>query len=179
MSCRLKEILRKKNIAAVSPILTHDYDAFRMPEYVFTSTWSERHIAFAAGLGYFGLNSALITPIGSNVRLGSLVMNFPVEMGPKKRGTYLAPCLKSKGKECDLCIERCPAGAISRDGIDKEKCYSMRNSIRRRYLEQYSREMHMTPSLIVKSGKREKGYSLGCALCQCGVPCEGTDPFGV
>lgn len=176
-SGRLEELLQRKNIVAVSPILTHDYDAFRMPEYVFTSTWSERHVAFAAGLGYFGLNGALITPLGSNVRLGSLVMNFPVEIDPKKKDSYLAPCLKSKGKACDLCIERCPIGAISRNGIDKEKCYAMRNAIRRRHLEHFTSEMHMIPSPVVKSGKREKGYSLGCALCQCGVPCGGTDPF--
>ena len=30
---------------------------------------------------------------------------------------------------------------------------------------------------ITKSGKREYSYSLGCALCQCGVPCEGVDPY--
>jgi hypothetical protein len=35
----------------------------------------------------------------------------------------------------------------------------------------------MFPSLIVKGGKREEGYSLGCALCQCDVPCEGADPY--
>jgi len=35
------------------------------------SSWSERHAAYAAGLGTFSLNDALITPKGIAHRLGS------------------------------------------------------------------------------------------------------------
>ncbi len=35
----------------------------------FYSTWSERHMAFVAGLGTFGLHEGIITEVGSNIRL--------------------------------------------------------------------------------------------------------------
>jgi len=176
---RLTEVLRKEGKVAVAPVLTEEYDAFRSRGQTFTSTWSERHIAYAAGLGRFGLNGCLITASGANVRLGSVVTNLPLEPTPREKESFRAPCLELKGEGCGRCIERCPVGAISREGLDKSKCYIWRKTIRERYLDAYSREAHMLPAPVVKSGKRKDGYSLGCALCQCGVPCEGCNPYAV
>jgi epoxyqueuosine reductase QueG len=174
---RLTQILRRSGSAAVAPTLTEEYDAFRTPEHMFGSSWSERHIAYAAGLGRFGLNGSLVTPKGTSVRLGSIVTNLSVERTQRGNSDYRAPCLETGGQECRVCIDRCPVGAISRDGLDKAKCYAMRKRIRERYLEQYVRGTHMLTSPIVKSGRRTYGYSLGCALCQCGVPCESSNPW--
>ena len=44
-------------------------------------------------------------------------------------------------------------------------------------LEHYRQEFQMSPSPIPISGQRRNRYALGCALCQCGVPCESLDPF--
>ena len=176
---RLTEILRRSRNAAVAPVLTEEYDAFRTPEHTFSSSWSERHIAYAAGLGRFGLNGCLITPLGTSVRLGSIVTNLPLERTSQKHDNYRAPCLESGGQGCGVCIDRCPVQAISRDGLDKSKCYAMRKAVRERYLEQYTPSLHMLPAPIVKSGERIYGYSLGCALCQCGVPCEGSNPYSI
>ncbi len=173
---RLTEMLRGRGWAAVAPVLTQDYDTFRSPEHAFSSTWSERHVAYAAGLGQFGLNGALITPLGINVRLGSVVTNMPVDPTPRPYDDYRAPCLKSRAEVCGACMERCPVGAVSPDGPDKSKCYAMRKAVRDRCLDAYTSGLDMLPATIVKSGKRENGYSLGCALCQCGVPCEGCIP---
>lgn len=177
MSQQLVEILRNKGISTVSPMLTEEYDAFRTPKHIFSSTWSERHVAYAAGLGHFGLNGSLITPRGSNVRFGSIVTNLRLDQEFKNRSSPFAPCLSSEGKECSLCLDRCPVGALSMKGMDKALCYQMRKAIRERSLKQYLQKFHMLTSPIVKSGERKWGYSLGCALCQCGVPCEGADPF--
>jgi ferredoxin len=76
------------------------------------------------------------------------------------------------GAICGQCIRKCPYGAISSAGFDKSRCYEMRNDIRDRYLDEYVEELDMLAAPIVKSGKRKNSYSLGCALCQCGVPCE-------
>jgi epoxyqueuosine reductase QueG len=177
MSLRLSEKMHERGIAAASPILTTEYDTFRMPEYTFSSTWSERHVAFAAGLGYFGLNEALITPLGINVRIGSIITNIALESLSKSREDYRAFCLQDGGESCGLCLERCPVGAISHSGLDKSKCYSHRKAIRNAYLERYQQELQMLPSPVPISGYRRSRYSLGCALCQCGVPCESVDPF--
>ena len=173
---RLSDILHARGWAAVAPVLTDGYDAFRSPAHTLTSTWSERHAAHAAGLGQFGLSGCLITPLGSNVRLGSVVTNLPLEPTPRAYAGHRAPCLELKGEGCGRCIERCPVGAISVSGIDKSKCYEFRGAVRDRHLKAYSSAMNMLPAPVVKGGERENGYSLGCALCQCGVPCEGCIP---
>lgn len=177
ISLRLTELCREKGISSIAPSVTDEYDAFRIPVLEFSSTWSERHVAFAAGLGRFGLNGSLITSLGSNVRLGSIVANLELEPAVVDGQDYRAPCLDSKGKVCAVCVERCPVGALNGEGLHKFKCNALRKSIRRRHLSQYPQEMHMISSPVVKNGTREDGYSLGCALCQCGVPCEGIDPF--
>jgi epoxyqueuosine reductase QueG len=173
---RLVEQLRERGDAAVAPTVTEQYDAFRSPAHTFTSTWSERHAAYAAGLGLFGLTGGLLTPVGAAVRLGSLVTNLPLEPTPRLGPGHRAPCLERGGDGCGRCIQRCPVGAISPQGLDKEKCYAMRRAVRERCLDTYAHTLHLLPAPIVKSGRREADYSLGCALCQCGVPCEGGWP---
>jgi epoxyqueuosine reductase len=62
---------------------------------------------------------------------------------------------------CGLCIERCPAGAITNSGHDKVKCQQYLKDIGYRPKENYH---------IVKS-------VAGCGLCQTGVPCEAANPL--
>jgi len=177
MTNRFASRLESRGAAVVVPASLEAYTAYRCPVHGFSSTWSERHVAFAAGLGQFGLSNALITPVGSNVRISSLVVNLPLPVSSRKED-YRAPCLASGGETCSQCIPRCPVGAISADGMDKAKCYQMRQRIRDASLEVYERELHLIPATLSTSGRRRPGFSLGCALCQCGVPCEGTAPGG-
>lgn len=174
---RVVEALRKESFMAVSPMLTDAYDVFRLPKAVFGSTWSERHVAFAAGLGTFGLNGFLITASGAMVRLGSFVTDAPLDPGPDRPADHRAACLADGGRECGRCLDRCPAGAISPAGLAKEDCYRRRNEIRGRSLGLYVERYRMTRSDIIKGGNRAPGFSLGCALCASGVPCEDRDPF--
>ena len=174
---RLPAVLREGGIASVVPAQTPEYDAFRDPERTFSSTWSERHVAYAAGLGRFGLNVSLITAAGTNARLGSIVANRPPEAGLPDRRDYRAPCLESGGRVCGLRREHCPILAIGKDGLDKSMCNNRRMAVREKSLDAYLRTYHFTASPVVKSGRREPGYSLGCAVCQAGVPCEDRDPF--
>ncbi len=176
MSLWLTQELRNLGLVAVSPAITEEYDTFRDAEHTFSSTWSERHIAYATGLGRFGLHGSLITPVGSQVRFGSLIVNLPPGANPARADDYRAACLASGGETCGLCRRRCPVDAISQTGMDKERCYGRRNEIRERHLVGYANKYRMLSSPIVKSGTRKPGISLGCALCQCGVPCENSDP---
>jgi epoxyqueuosine reductase len=169
-------ILQSHGFASAAPAQTDEYDAFRSPGFTFSSTWSERHVAYAAGLGRFGLNGCLITPLGTNVRFASLVTCLPLEVRPEKKPDYRSPCLEDGGKNCGRCLERCPVQAISRSGLDKSKCYDRRQAIRRKFLTDYSQKFGLRPSPIVKNGWREPGLSLGCALCMAAVPCESR-PF--
>ena len=133
-------------------------------------------MAYAAGLGRFGLNGCLITPRGAMVRLGSLVTDAPLDVRPRREADHRAPCLRDGGAGCGLCLRKCPAGAISSSGLDKEKCYLRRQAIRERSLGDYSGKFRMLAAPIVKGGRKADGFSLGCALCSSGVPCESADP---
>jgi ferredoxin len=175
---RLAWAIEALGYAAVSPALTGDCDAFRCPELTYSSTWSERHAAYAAGLGRFGLNGALITRLGVHVRLGSLITNLPVAcpVAPRRNG-YRAACLEDGGASCGRCIERCPVGAVSGSGLDKAKCNGMRKAVKERTEAAGPGRDRLIPCLQSVNGRRAWRYPLGCALCQCGVPCEGSDPF--
>ena len=176
---RLTQLLRCQGHAAIAPVLSEGYEAFRSDAHVFSSTWSERHAAYAAGLGLFGLSGALITSLGTNVRLGSVVTNLPLTPTPRHGEGHRAPCLVSEGNVCGKCVARCPVGAISSAGLDKTACYAMRKAVRERCIDTYTQTLHLLPAPITTRGSKRLGYSLGCALCQCGVPCEGRFPsFG-
>jgi epoxyqueuosine reductase QueG len=111
------------------------------------------------------------------VRIGSVVTDMPLDVSRRTHEDYRAPCLASGGKVCGECIAHCPAGAITTRGMDKSACYVMRGAVRKRFMDGYVREMGMLDAPVSKAGRTRYGYSLGCALCMCGVPCEERDPF--
>ena len=95
----------------------------KSPRVGFTSNWSERHVAYACGLGAFGLSDGLITPKGKAIRLGSVVTNLPLRASKKGFIHIITPTvfITSYGT-CKVCAKRCPAGAITAKGHDKDKC---------------------------------------------------------
>ncbi len=86
------------------------------------SNWSERHIAYAAGLGTFSLNDGFITERGIAHRCGSVVTTLQLPASPRTYKDHYANCLFYAAGKCDACIKRCPADAISEKGHDKVKC---------------------------------------------------------
>lgn len=77
------------------------------PEVSFTSTWSERHVAYVCGLGTFGLSANLITAKGCNGRLCSLVTSAEFAPTPRAYDGPFSYCTR-----CGLCAAHCPVGAI-------------------------------------------------------------------
>jgi epoxyqueuosine reductase len=67
------EALETEGFRAVAPALSPRWTRKDSGRYVFSSTWSERHAAYASGLGTFGLCDGLITPRGKAHRVGSVV----------------------------------------------------------------------------------------------------------
>lgn len=169
--------LRERGWLAVAPELEAGYTAYRAPEHVFTSTWSERHAAWVAGLGRFGLSRGLITPLGVNVRFGSVVTDLPLTVTPRPDDEWRGPCVRDGGRSCGRCIARCPVGAISAQGMDKSRCNEMRLAVQERFTREYGGTFDLQTAPIATQGKTRHGFSLGCALCQCGVPCEGGIPM--
>ncbi len=142
---------------AVAPVLLPTFQHLRDEKVGWASPWSERHIAYACGLGTFSLNDGLITSKGMAVRIGTVVTLLKLAPSEKKYRHYKENCLQFRTEKCGKCIPRCPAGAITEKGHDKDKC--------REYIN----------SEPLKAKRLEYGLQNpppSCGLCQTGVPCE-------
>lgn len=125
------------------------------------SSWSERHAAYAAGLGTFSLNDALITPRGIAHRLGTVITDLRLEPTPRLSPDHRSNCLWYREGTCGACIARCPVGALSTSGHDKSAC--------REYVY----------GTVPRAVSASYGVTAtGCGLCQTKVPCEGRIPPG-
>jgi len=175
----VEQFFQERGFRAVSVTRSTVYEVLTEQEpYRIHSTWSERHIAFAAGLGTFGLHGSLITEGGCNIRLGSVVTDAPLERTLRTSDEPHANCLHFARGTCQECMDACPAGAITDQGHDKQKCA--------RYSRKVRDEMHKRPlkSLLVSSqlkinGETRERCPVGCALCQFGVPCMDKNPTGI
>jgi epoxyqueuosine reductase len=154
----LVERLDEKGIPAIAPMLVSNWTIVKSQRFSYASTWSERHAAHAAGLGTFGLCDGLITEKGKALRIGSVVAKIALDATPRPYNDHHAYCLHYTDNTCGRCIDRCPAGAITEQGHDKELC----------------REHLAKSRKYVKKTYRFEGY--GCGLCQVGVPCESIIP---
>ncbi len=151
--------LESKGYKAVAPILAPQFSIRISPKYGFASTWSERHAAYASGLGTFGLCDGLITPVGKAMRTGSVVAQIQIPSTPRPYTDHHEYCLFFTEGACKKCISRCPVGAITEEGKDKLIC---------------SRHLFPVTKDYVTSEYGFDGY--GCGLCQTGVPCESKIP---
>ena len=69
---------------------------------------SQRHAAVRAGLGEFGLNNVVVTArYGPRTRFNSVITTAPLTPSPLL-GTKVC-----QGADCRICVDECPAGALS------------------------------------------------------------------
>jgi epoxyqueuosine reductase len=166
LSRYLVSLLAELGYRAVAPEVASFYQIKRLSQGS-VANWSQRHMAYAAGLGTFSLSDGFITPRGIAMRCGSVVTDLALPPSPRACESHLANCLFYRDRSCRRCIERCPAGAITEQGHDKNKCQDF---------------LMNKQKVILKELGREEGYIgryLGCGLCQTKVPCEaGIPPVG-
>lgn len=152
--------LTEAGYQALAPCLSPLYGTITSERFGRASTWSERHAAYAAGLGTFGLCDGLITAAGKAVRIGSVIARIAIPATAKPYDTHHAYCLFFAKGTCGKCRDRCPVGAITEAGHDKEICSNYTRSVTAPY---------------VKSLLGIDGYA--CGLCQTAVPCESRIPL--
>lgn len=113
---------------------------------MFTSSWSERHVAWVTGLGTFGLCAHLITARGKAGRLGSIITTAELEPTRRPYGEDpFAYCTM-----CGACTKRCPVDALSLEtGKNYQACWEYMEETKARFKPRY-----------------------GCGKCQLQVPCE-------
>ena len=163
LSKYLISILETRGYFAVAPDLENFFKIFIMPDG-FSSNWSQRHAAYAAGLGTFSLNDGFITAKGLAMRCGSVVTNLKLKSSVRPYTNYLENCLFYTTGKCGKCVRRCPGGALSEKGHDKIKCFETLFEKQKPWIE----GAH-GPGFI--------GNYAGCGLCQTGVPCAEQIPI--
>jgi len=151
--------LMARGVLAVSPDVTPMFNKKRYPQVGWASPWSHRHMAYAAGLGTFGMHDLLITEKGCAHRTGSFVVNLKLTPTRRRSDDIHAHCLQYQGKPCLQCAKRCPVNAITaRNAHDKEAC-----------------SQRVAKSLLF-CNKKYHIFIYGCGLCATGVPCESEIP---
>lgn len=158
---KVVEFLTARGGRAAAPMLLEQWSRVNDPDIGLASRWSERHAAYAAGLGTFSINDGLITPKGIAHRVGSVVTDIVVEPSERPYTDHREYCLTCRGIKCGICMERCPVNSITGEGHDKTVC--------RNYT--YGPEFK---AIGLKHGVTE----VGCGLCQTDVPCEDRIPEG-
>jgi epoxyqueuosine reductase QueG len=156
------EFLTGKGYLATAPGLPTSLKIYN-DEKGMHSSWSERHIAYAAGLGTFSLSDGFITERGIAHRCGSVVTSLELPASPRTAKGPYTYCLFYVNEKCRACIERCPAEAITEKGHDKAKC------------GQRLRDIGYSPDKLKSGYDIDKSVS-GCGLCQVKVPCEAVNP---
>jgi ferredoxin len=150
--------MRELHITAIAPVLLPDFSRVHSKKHNYSSKWSERHIAYASGLGTFGYSEGLITPVGKAVRILSFLVDRQLDPTPRPYASRDEYCLYYSKGTCKKCVARCPAGSLTGAGHDKDICAA--------YAYDY------TPETEQRYGFPNQA----CGLCQVKVPCESGLP---
>jgi epoxyqueuosine reductase QueG len=147
--------LERAGFAAVTPIVDSRFvqgnpavTDKNLQDY-YTSNWSERHAAYACGLGTFGLSKGLITRRGMAGRFISFITQARFDPDIRPYTDIYEYCVR-----CGACVRNCPAKAIS---LEKGK-------------------IHPVCSAFLETTREKHRPRYGCGKCQVGVPCENSIP---
>ena len=160
-SSKFVDAVEAAGVPIVSIDLQPEWKIERSGPRGIASRWSHRHYAYAAGLGTFGLSDGFISEHGKAVRLTSYVVKADLPVTDRgNRGPYDWCLYYAKGT-CGTCIKRCPVGAISTDGHDKNRCAAYEEEAIAKYW----------PAHIERGN-----YIFGCGLCRTAMPCQNRRP---
>jgi epoxyqueuosine reductase len=140
-------IVARKKLEQISEYLCKKIDNFEYKAFVDTGALPDRYLAHLAGLGYYGINSHIITDrFGSYVFIGYILTNYPFETDNPIDKT----CIR-----CGTCVKKCPGNAILGDfTINPHRCIS--------YLTQKKGDLTEEEISIIRKGN----LVFGCDICQ-------------
>ena len=144
-STMVEEILKANQHRALTPAY---HEHFKIIDK--KSNWSERHIAFIAGLGTFGRHGALISRLGSSGRVASVITDWHLEPTQRDYTGIFDYCI-----DCYQCIPRCDFNAITKES-------GKNHDIRSQKVDGVTK---------IKYAPR-----YGCGKCNTNVPCEMERP---
>ena len=148
MATHIQNVLKEAGYDSLAPMLNPRYKTGNR-ETTYTSNWSERHAAFACGLGTFGLSKGIITEKGTCGRLCSVITELDLPKTARPYRDVYDYCTM-----CGLCAKHCPAQAISlKDGKQHSPCDEFLGTVMEKEKPRY-----------------------GCGKCQVKAPCESEIP---
>ena len=136
-----------EKLKLIGEFLKKSIDGFEYKAFVDNGPLSDRHLAYKAGLGFWGINSHLITDqYGSYVFIGYILNNYPFEPDIPQSRTCL---------QCMECVKKCPGQCIAGDfSINPQRCKS--------YITQKKGGLAAEDEAILKQHE----LIWGCDVCQ-------------
>ncbi len=141
ISAELKRQMTEWGIKAVEQRPTDNFNPHDL-----TAVWSHKSMAYIAGLGRFGLHKMLITPAGVAGRFCSMVISAHI---PPTRRPDEEYCLYFRNGTCGKCVHNCPIGALTVDGLDKQRCWAHQQNKRDPDLERGCGKCAIGPCAII------------------------------
>ncbi len=142
----IKNILQK-----ICDYISSQVEGFEYKYFVDNGPLVDRHLAYLAGIGYYGINNSIITDkYGSYVFIGYIVNNVEFI----KDEPLLNTCIK-----CGKCVKYCPGNALLGNyDMNPKRCLS--------YITQKKGELTKEEENLIK--KENKVF--GCDVCQMVCP---------
>ena len=150
--------LARYGILAAAPDMMPEFKASKNTPVGYASNWSFRHLAYVAGLGSFGMSELFISEKGTAHRCGAVAVALPLKSNRDQAPHHRHHCLHYQTGECLECAQRCPVGAISEAGHDKNKC--AKNVV----------------SSWPRNQVKNRINIYGCGLCSTNTPCSQESP---
>lgn len=139
--------LVKAKLNRIGEYLSERISGFHYKAFVDDGPLVDRYLAYMAGLGYFGINSHIITDkYGSYVFIGYILNNYPFQADQP---------LDKTCRQCGKCVSSCPGGAILGDfDINPLRCRS--------YITQKKGDLTTEEMSMLQKDR----LIFGCDICQ-------------
>ncbi len=140
-------IIAREKLERIGKFLNNGIQGFEYKAFVDSGPLVDRYLANIAGLGFYGINSHIITDkYGSYFFIGYILCNYEFETDKSLDRT----CIR-----CGECAKRCPGNAILGDfNINPNKCIS--------YITQKKGELTEEEIRILNNNH----MVFGCDICQ-------------
>ena len=140
-------IIAREKLEGIGEFLENEIQDFEYKTFVDSGPLVDRYLANIAGLGFYGINSHMITDkYGSYFFIGYILCNY----GFKPDNPVDRTCIR-----CGECVKRCPGNAILGDfNINPNRCIS--------YITQKKGELSKEEIRILNNNH----MVFGCDICQ-------------
>ncbi|HHV96123.1 MAG TPA: tRNA epoxyqueuosine(34) reductase QueG [Clostridiaceae bacterium] len=140
-------LIIKEKLETIGRFLDENIQNFHYKCFVDNGPFSDRYLAYKAGLGFWGINNHIITEkYGSYVFIGYIINNYPFEADTPQNKTCC---------QCFECVRNCPGQCILGDfTINPLRCKS--------YITQKKKELSPLEIEIMK----KNNLIWGCDVCQ-------------